>query len=218
MENPNPKEKTGKQVQYKYPIEEKINLEKNFPEREKDFFKVIRKRTSSREFEDGISEKQLGELLWYTSKTIKIGTSDEGMVLMHRPSPSAGGLHPIDIIISLPTEDRRLFSLYNSIDHCLYRLDLNESLVEDFCQHIDEIINMQDSLIVWFLAHPQRTKAKYENADSLIWRDAGAYIYCFQIVSTALGLNSCPIGSLGAPFVSKLFGDDIFGAGGILIG
>lgn len=218
MENPIPKEKIGKKVRYKYPLKEKIKLKKDLSERGKDFFKVIRKRSSSREFEGGISEKLLAELLWYTSKTINISTSDNGMVLKHRPSPSAGGLHPIDIIISLPTEDKRSFSLYNSIDHCLYSLDLNESLVKDFCQHIDEIVNIQDSLIIWFLAHPQRTKVKYENVDSLIWRDAGAYIYCFQIVATALDLNSCPIGSLGAPFISKLFGDNVFGAGGILIG
>lgn len=220
MKNPIPRKKIEEIYHFKYPTNKKVELTKDFPERDQNLFEIIHKRTSKKDFKKHLNLNRISELLWYTSKTIDIKTFDNGkMIWTHRPAPSAGGLHPIDLIVSLPNKKlNRFFSLYNPIEHCLYTLDLNKNLVKNFFEHIDDIINIQNSFIIWFVVHPQRTKVKYKNAGSLIWRDAGAYIYCIQLVCTALDLNSCPVGSLGVPFVNKLFGEDTVGAGGILIG
>jgi hypothetical protein len=55
------------------------------------------------------------------------------------------------------------------------------------------------------------------NSESLIWRDG---LYCINLVSAALEIQCCPIGSLGEPYVSKLFKKhgDVQGIGGCLVG
>lgn len=129
--------------------------------------------------------------------------------------------HPIDIIVASPVLNR-LNSLYyyNPFEHSLNQLNLLKSYTDDFINHINSVLNTENSTIIWFIAHPNRTDAKYNNSASLIWRDAGALINCIQLVCTALNIDSCPIGSLGEPFISQMFAanGNVFGVGGILIG
>jgi hypothetical protein len=88
-----------------------------------------------------------------------------------------------------------------------------------FFNNVNECLNIVNATVVWFVAHLQRTEAKYKNPESLIWRDAGALITTIQLVATAIKIRSCPIGTLGEPFFSKLFTKgNVISAGGILVG
>jgi SagB-type dehydrogenase family enzyme len=155
-----------------------------------------------------------------SSKVISCEIQEDGYISSHRPAPSAGARHPIDLIISLPNNFENDLYYYNAFDHTLNKLEVEKILVSSFMNHINDIISIDDGTIIWFVAHPERTESKYENAQSLIWRDAGALIYCLQLTCTAFKINSCPIGSLGEPFISKMFEErgQVIGVGGLLLG
>lgn len=220
MENPVPKDREDQIMPFTYPIVERKYLERPVNQPNINFFDIIVNRRSQRTF-NKLSLPQLSDLLWYTSKVYDLEVQQNGFIWTHRPTPSAGGRHPIDVIISLPDElSKRMLSYYNPIDHSINQLQLNANVLADFFNHVDKIMSIENATVIWFLAHLQRTNSKYLNAESLIWRDAGALIYCFQLVSCALNFNCCPMGSLGEPYVSELFKKygDTFGAGGCLIG
>lgn len=219
MDNPIPKNKSGSPKLFIYPITDKIKLDKPFFTERVDLVQTILQRRSSRVFST-LSINQISKVLWISAKVFSCEIAESNYILTHRPSPSAGAIHPIDIIITLPNNSDKQFCYYNPFEHSLNILKTNQESHKLFIDHLNNIVPINNSTIIWFLAHPGRTESKYENASSLIWRDAGALIYCFQWACTALKINSCPIGSLGEPFVSRMFepSSSIYGVGGLLLG
>ncbi|UEG51393.1 SagB family peptide dehydrogenase [Mucilaginibacter daejeonensis] len=218
MKNPHVKLTEEPVTGYEYQLGDRIKL--SCPETLLmiPFGKVITNRRSTRKF-NAVMLTQLSQLLWYTAKVKNLHLQENGYILTHRGAPSAGARHPIDIIVYNSTMfHREHFYYYNPFDHSL-NLIMNEVVIAPFIIHINKIVNIGRGTLLWFVAHSQRTNSKYENADSLIWRDAGALINSIQLTCTALNLSSCPIGSLGEPYISSFFADpDVFGAGGIIIG
>lgn len=221
MTNPLPQRSEKKVLPFPYPITatRKLKSPKNLPS--VDFFKTIKERRSIRIFKK-IKEEDLSNLLWASSKIQSINLQDNGYVLTQRPTPSAGARHPIDLVISCPTmaSNETLF-YYNPIEHSLNELDLNKRISESLYKHGQEVLPAGSEVtMVWLVTHKNRTNAKYRNADSLVWRDAGAVLYCIQIVCSALGLNSCQIGTLGNPYIKELFKElgMVSGGGCIFIG
>ncbi|RZL06161.1 MAG: hypothetical protein EOO89_24765, partial [Pedobacter sp.] len=178
---------------------------------------LISARKSGRSFLH-LELEQLADLLWYSAKSIETFCNDKGYVTSHRSSPSAGARHPIDLLIHRPQVGG--LEYYNPFEHSLCALGLEEEIVLQFIGHIQVSMPDQSGTLIWFLAHPNRTTAKYENADSLIWRDAGALIQSIQLTAAAMGLGSCAIGTLGEPFLSMMFDQNatILSAGGIIVG
>jgi len=220
MKNPQPKATEERVTSFDYPIKHSIKLSKNINPLPARFDEVITNRKSQRTF-SGINLQQLSDILWYTAKVKQTFVQDNGFILTHRGSPSAGARHPIDILILNQTLlDNNFPHYYNPIEHTLNRLDLATQIVETFIGHIDNIINTTNATIMWFVAHPKRTAAKYQSPESLIWRDAGALINSIQLTCTALNIKCCPIGSLGDPYIGDFFNRQagVFGAGGVLIG
>nr|WP_305121134.1 SagB/ThcOx family dehydrogenase [Pedobacter xinjiangensis] len=183
------------------------------------FGEVISNRRSVRKFQT-ISLQQLSEVLWYTAKVKSFQMHESGYLLTHRGAPSAGARHPVDVIVFNPeifkNED---FYYYNPFDHSLNQIVNVDKDIQPFLVHINKIVAIGPGTLLWFVAHSRRNASKYENSESLIWRDAGALINSIQLTSAALNLRSCPIGSLGEPYISEFFADpDVFGSGGLIIG
>ncbi|WP_449435492.1 nitroreductase family protein [Pedobacter steynii] len=214
--NPRPKTHEETVSSFAYPENKKVFLKKPDVLVSKSFFEVATERASQRKF-SALPESRLAELLWYSAKVISTHPQANGYILSHRPSPSAGARHPIDIIVSMPSKERKL-EYYNPFDHSLNVITADQILVDNFVDHINECLEIQQGTIIWFLAHQARTTAKYDHPESLVWRDAGALIYCMQIASAALDLSSCAIGTLADPYIEKLFGEEMISAGGIIIG
>lgn len=220
MKNPTPKPIEELVESFNYPIVEKTTLIRPGDNEQIDFFKAVLSRRSSRTYKP-LDIDVMSKILWYSSKVANVSLTQDAYILSQRPAPSAGSRHPIDILLS-PADDLTDRSLYyyNPFDHSINKLQLNSKIVMDFFIQVNEIINCKSATIVWFIAHPSRTESKYENAESLIWRDAGALLYCFQLVCTALKVQSCALGTLGEPFVSQIFEDygKVYGVGGVLAG
>ncbi|MBN8667349.1 MAG: hypothetical protein J0M30_07580 [Chitinophagales bacterium] len=219
MKNPVPKIKEDVSKYFYYPILKRIELAKELDLPQIDFIQTIKNRRSNRVFSK-LDIDKLNQVLFLSSKVLTTDVLESGYIISHRASPSAGARHPIDILVMSPCIGKNELCYYNPFDHSLNTLYIEKRDIEEFISHLNSILPTQDATIIWFIAHPGRTAMKYENPLSLVWRDAGALIYCLQISATALDVNSCSIGSLGEPYISRMFKKygNVFGVGGLLIG
>jgi SagB-type dehydrogenase family enzyme len=219
--NPRPKAEEAPPKQLEWPIIKTIQLPpiKHFPAIP--FLEVIQRRRSVRNF-DSVDIETLSAILWHSAKVQVSKTTSSGINEHYRPVPSAGARHPIEIIVSTIDENgtHPNWEYYDPHAHSLALLDLPSDLKQEFMQHIREILPFTKGVILWFLADIERTAAKYENPMSLVWRDAGALILAVQLTCTAMNVNSCPLGTLGEPFISEMFGNigNMVGVGGMIIG
>jgi len=74
--------------------------------------------------------------------------------------------------------------------------------------------------MLWFAAQFDRTLSRYNNGESLVWRDSGALAATIALVAECLHLSSCAIGITGEPFISQILDSKgaLVGVGGLLIG
>src|SRR5690242_15312783 len=103
--NPKPRKRYRQTDHLNYHLGEYINLPKPELNSNPLFFQVINKRKSKRVF-NTLSLETLSSLLWHSAKAKKVFLSTTGNILSHRTSPSAGAIHPVDILISLPESIR----------------------------------------------------------------------------------------------------------------
>jgi SagB-type dehydrogenase family enzyme len=214
--NPTPKSKENKVTEFNYPIIKHIPLPK--PKMPKvDLLTCISERRSASKFKK-MNLEGISQILWLSAKIKKVHVQKNGYILSHRPAPSAGGRHPIDILVQLDNKGDLFY--YNAFDHSLNKLDLKPEILKKLNKHSHKTLPRRTGTMIWFISHKDWTEAKYKHSKSLIWRDSGALIYCFQLAGTALGINSCPVGTLGEPFLGEAFKKygKIQGVGGVVIG
>ena len=219
MKNPIPKNNPDEFIPFKYPIKVKRKLIRGFKKRSSDFLDVLLTRRTEQKL-NSPSQVNISELLYYSNRVHSIHQDDFGYLVTKRTCPSAGARHPIDLLVSIPTkEKRRILEYYNPIDHSLNELSIPKSTQESFFEEINENLSIENSCIIWFSIQGDKTGSRYENPESLYWRDAGALLYCIQLISTYLGLKTCPLGSLASNSFYSLFkSDKLISGGGILIG
>lgn len=216
--NPELRKNIKKYSPLNYKIDEYILLPGILDRVNSSFFDVLNNRKSTRSFGQ-LGLDQLSTLLWYSVKAKKLSVSESGMILSHRAAPSAGGIHPIDVFVSLPISlSKRQLLLYDPIGHRLARIKINCADGSGFFKEIDSCLPLTEGTLIWFGASLSDTGMKYVNYESLVWRDAGALLMTFQLVATALKINSCPVGTLGEPFLSKTLEKKVISAGGLLVG
>ena len=217
MRNPAPKLTENAVAAFNYPIGGIIPLAEPSHDYNFNFFDLSRLRRSNKNL-SALAGRQLDELLWFAAKVSQVHFQPNGYTLTHRPSASAGARHPIDLLVVKPSQPN-LLNYYNPFEHTLNTLKLDETMAGNFISHVNENIVIGDATLIWFVAHPERTAAKYDNSQSLIWRDAGALLHCIQSTCAAMGLGSCPVGTLAEPYISQLFKNAaILSAGGIIVG
>ena len=219
MSGPSIRERHLEYVPFVYLSLEKITLPRiTSSKHQNDFLDVLRERRSVKQL-GGCTIEKLSEILFHAVKPYTICKDDYDMTVYRSASPSAGGRHPIDILVGLPeNEGRRLF-LYEPLSHSLRRLDVPVELQREFFDDISQTLPLGDSVLIWFSIQYMRTASKYNDYESLVWRDAGAQLCCLQQVAKYVGLDSCPIGYLAEDTFNKMFNcDSLVSGGGMIIG
>lgn len=150
-----------------------------------------------------ISWEQISLLLWRTAHCQRTAESSLGFRLQQRAVPSAGAIHPIHLLVQMP-DDAGAWARYNPLTHSLDVIGTCARVLNPLRQQADEIVLAQPGILLIFVAEPQMTAAKYENPDSLIWRDAGVLQGALAMTSEDLGLNFCLLGITGDPWVGQL--------------
>ena len=174
-------------------------------------------RRSRREFAV-LGLDDLSTLLWHTLHCQRTADSPMGFALQQRPIPSGGAIHPVHLLVQMPGKTGA-WSRYNSLTHALDVIGPNADVLEQLRIHADQVVSVQDGSLLLFVAEPAMTAAKYENADSVVWRDAGVMQGALAMVAEALGLNYCLLGITGDPWVGQLSEQcKLFGVGLAVLG
>lgn len=161
------------------------------------FLDVVTSRGSLREL-DSITLDEIEPLLWHACRT----RSTNGSTWQGRSAPSAGGLHPIELfLVGLGTEDA---FHYDPVRHVLGRVVADALRTQEGARALRAVLPENRGAIVLLAGDRSRVEARYENPDSLLWRDAGSFIAVLQLVATWLGLGSCPLGVLGESLIGVL--------------
>jgi len=181
-------------------------------------WQVIQRRRTHRSFGQ-VSDASLGSLLWHACKASR-GASIDGIERQHRPAPSAGAIHPITVVLQGRSRERCKLHVYDPHGHAVRPIDANNEECTQLRQYADEVLATQDGLLLWLLADFGKTAAVYQNAESLVWRDAGVLICLISVVCEALSLNCCPLGICGGEYLRNVFGcySEIQGVGAIVVG
>lgn len=168
------------------------------------FLEVLSRRRSCREFAPLPAELMLtkiGELLWASCRTQALGDDSLGFSISRRPTPSAGAIHPIHIVLNAPGLDT-----WHRFDPDQGRLvKLSTSVrVEDVRASFDVVLPAPNAALMLFVAEPAMTAAKYEQSASLVWRDAGALQGILAVTAEALSMGCVLLGATGDPWSGQL--------------
>jgi SagB-type dehydrogenase family enzyme len=203
--------------EFAYPVESRTYLNEPPKLSTSDFFQVLAKRKSRREF-GPLPISKLEAVLWYGSRTIE-KSSPKSERWERRTAPSAGGKHPCDLFIINRGPQGHTLQLYEPTPHALANLKVNVDLLEELVARIDQCLRIDNATVLLLGAQYQRSVSKYKNAESLVWRDAGALVATLSLVAEAFSLNCCAFGLTGEPQFSRLLQTNlVFGAGGVLLG
>ena len=161
------------------------------------FAAVLEARHSVREF-GAPNEADLLDLLTFAARSRFEWPTQDGRIASSRPSPSAGALHPIEIVIAA-LEVRGLVPGMYWFDPVQCRLAV---LPASYDEAREVAVRAQAALavddtpptVLCLVAELQRTLSRYAGGMSLILRDSGAMMATMCLVATALGLASCPVG------------------------
>lgn len=175
------------------------------------FGRVLGHRHTVREVRPA-SIDRVATLLWHAGRTRAASGGWQ-----HRAAPSAGGLHPIDMIFVGLTPNP---ALYDPMRHVLSELEvLDAEAAAAAVRAASEVVPTAQGTLVFLVGDTARVLAAYENPTSLIWRDAGCLIATVQITAAWLGLASVPLGILGGAFLKALgLPQNLVGAGAFVLG
>jgi SagB-type dehydrogenase family enzyme len=174
------------------------------------FHDVVTARESKRSLSPARTE-DLGYLLWYAVR-IQSGTP-EG--IQHRLAASAGGLHPIDVLL---LRRRRLY-WYDPLRHGLQQVDVALDLVDDAYRESKRLLRDAHGDLLVLAGHSEVTGAKYRRPASLVWRDAGCMLQAIYFAAAASSLGACALGILGQQLVAAAYASSsVVGAGLCAVG
>lgn len=179
-----------------------------------DYAELALRRRTRREF-GPVNLDLLGALLALTCRTTNNGHSDLGFPTSFRPCPSAGAIHPIHVVVLTPDLG---WHCYDPATHALLAIG---SALDPLPARTSmlEVVYAPESTLLFLAAEPGMTAAKYSDAASLVWRDAGVLIGLLALASEALDLSFCPLGVTGEPWISNLLDQPgLSGVGAALVG
>ncbi len=133
-----------------------------------------------------------------------------------RPSPSAGAIHPVEILL---VREARVFR-YEALGHELQVLRVSRrTSLRRFAQDCKEILPKAAGTALVLAGDGKRVDAMYERPSSLLWRDAGVLLQTLALVATAYGLAFSPLGILGGSLVDSIgLAGEVRAAGVALVG
>ncbi|BEP40853.1 nitroreductase family protein [Variovorax sp. V15] len=176
---------------------------------------VLASRRTKRAF-GPLPRESLASLLYAVQIVTEVGSSELGFPISFRAAPSAGAIHPVHLIVSSP--DLAGWHRYDPFQHALVGIVSSVDPAE-VRQHVDVAVPCQQGTLIMLVAEPAMTSAKYEDAASLVWRDAGILQGYLSLAAQALKLNFCLLGATGEPWASRLVDKPgLYGVGMALVG
>lgn len=219
--NPQPRSDAQHYAPVRWPEGERISLQPlaklppHDPIFERSFLDLATRRRSAREFAP-LTVDRLGWLLALANRQLTRGPQHLGFPLTQRPSPSAGAIHPVHLIIQSPALGG--WCRYDPASHEL--VSVPSSLdTQTVRREVSGLVAAPLATLLLLAAEPGKTAAKYLNPCSLVWRDAGVLLGYLSLAAEALGLAFVPLGITGDPWAGILVDEaGLTGVGAALVG
>jgi hypothetical protein len=201
FENPAPRQTPQQYDPFEWPT---CSIELLAPPPEHDctnFFELLTARRTTRTL-GTISRQDIATLLWHTCRGQSWGDHSLGFPLSLRPAPSAGAIHPIHVLVSFPED--AAWRRYLPECHAFGEIDIEKMDSTRVREELYGLVPCTEAAIISFVAEPGKTAAKYDNSESLVWRDAGILQGIMSLGAAALNIGFCPIGHTGNPWMAEL--------------
>lgn len=214
---PRPRQVVMPYITFEWPSNgQRTPLHPPAPQLQVDIVQVLQNRQSRRHL-GGLSLDELGHLLWLCCRTHTLCSSGYGFDQHFRPHPSAGAMHPIHLVCQrtagMPWER------YDPLEHSLVVVPETETIAQLAREKAASIIPSEKAVLLGLVAEPGKTGAKYEAAQSLVWRDAGVVLGYLSLISEVLNLGFCPLGMTGNAYLSPIaLSGQLQGAGLAFVG
>lgn len=166
------------------------------------FQAVLEARRSVRTYADEpLALGELGRFLYHAARVTRRPRAPGWGALTHRPSPSAGSCHPLEIypVCNAVAGLEPGAYHYDPGEHTLRLVRPADAWQEEITRHArastGNACNRDPAVILVVSAVFQRTMWKYQNISlALILKDVGALYQTMYLVATALGLAPCALG------------------------
>jgi hypothetical protein len=165
------------------------------PPSSRSFADVIAKRRSAVGYPIKLSS--VAELLWYAVGWKGYALSGRaGLPIAWSTSPSSGGLQSINVICIL--DDGSAPRVYDPVNHAFLVLRVDNELVHaENRKAVLSVTGAHNGCTLRLVGDGSKLCAAYENAESLVLRDAGAVLATVCLCAEWLGLSACSLGFLG---------------------
>lgn len=204
-QEPRPREAASEYEPMSWPEGLRLALSPRSQPLQVDLTALLEQRQTRREFVRRLTQQEVGEFLWLACRSRSSRPGPYGVPQESRPHPSAGGMHPVHVLLARGTED---WMRYDPVDHALVSLPGTCVAAAIARQDSAALVPLHQGLLLALAVEPGRTEAKYLRGKSLVWRDAGVVLGYMSVVAEALGLSFCPLGVLGQAHVSAAAGGD----------
>ena len=198
--NPRPHDTPRQYEPLAWPEKDGVDLPDVVPASCRDAAQILLTRRTRYEFER-LTLIDLSHLMTLSARVQRSIPSQLGFALSYRPAPSAGGIHPVHLVVHSP--DSPVLQRYDPFRHRLCNLDCPVRPAEVRAE-LNKIASGEQATMLLMVAEPGRTAAKYADPLSLVWRDAGALLGVLAVAAETLNLGFVPIGVTGEPWASAL--------------
>lgn len=199
MLDPLPRAQPAKYQPFAWPIGVRWQLGPRDHALELDFCALLEQRQTRRAFKRPVGNATLGEFFWLACRNRSSRPSAFGPNQESRVYPSAGAMHPIHMLFARGAGP---WMRYDPIEHALFELPGSNDSAAAARNAADHLMEIDEGALIGLVAEFGKTAAKYENHETLVWRDAGVALGYMSLVAEALHLNFCPLGITGQPFLT----------------
>jgi SagB-type dehydrogenase family enzyme len=219
LRSPTPRRAVRPEVTLRYPTGRRAPLPAPPPASHGSALEVLSARQSLRTF-GALPRAKLAQFLWHSARTRFSYRDRTGRLHESRPAPSAGACHPHDLLIVQAKARGLSAQLYDPRTHALTDLRVGSRALRALIQRVAQALPIGGGTLIWLVGHPPHTERYYENAESLLWRDAGVLLGVMAVAAEALDLSLCALGMTGDPEITRLFGakQNVRGFGGVILG
>lgn len=214
--NPRPHDRPRRHEPVRWSEGPCVELAGSRPNATRDLSEIVQTRRTRYGF-DPLTLVDLSRLLTLSARVQLEVPSELGFPLSYRPAPSAGGIHPIHLVVHRP--DSACLCRYDAFGHSLCELQTPSVQPASVRSELCQIVEGEHATLLLMVAEPGRTAAKYADHTSLVWRDAGVLLGVLAVAAEALNLNFVPLGVTGEPWASVLVEQPgLFGVGAAWVG
>jgi SagB-type dehydrogenase family enzyme len=173
----------------------RINAAHNRTRSSHRFTEILDHRVSVRQF-SAPSFDDLAILMVRCHRVLDFRLTPDGYLATHRPAPSAGGRHPIELHL-LASNVKGLASGHYQFDPLTCELIETDEDWKDGLRRIRDVLGIKGGVpaAIVPVAHLDRTLSRYPAGLSLVWRDSGALLNLAHLCAIDLGLVSCIVGT-----------------------